>query len=200
MIRFLIILPLTIIALIVAISIYLQPDDLQTCNDQVSLASPCKSTDAIVVISGGDTNARTDEAIDLYKNGWSQTLIFAGAALDKTGPSNAEAMKARAVEAGVPTSAILLDESSETTKENAENTKTIFEDRDIQDVILVTSGYHQRRASLEFSKQVDPITIRNHPVATDHDWSFWWWTTPRGWTLATTELFKIILFHFGVSE
>jgi uncharacterized SAM-binding protein YcdF (DUF218 family) len=199
-IRLLIFVPIVIIALIVGISVYLQPDNLRSCNDQVGTSAPCKPVDAIVAISGGDTNARTDEAIRLYKNGWSDTLVFSGAAKDKTGLSNAEAMKLRAVQADVPVSAIVLDELSETTKQNAENSKAIFDEKNIKSIILVTSGYHQRRASLEFHKYADNVTVMNHPVSSDRDWSWLWWTGPRGWTLAVTEVFKTILFHFGVSQ
>lgn len=200
MIRYLIFFPLLIIAIIIAISIYLQPDDLRGCKEQVSTTAPCQPVDAIVAVSGGDTNARTDEAIRLYKNNWSKTLIFSGAAQDKSGPSNAAAMASRAEIQGVPASAILMDESSDTTVQNAENSGAIFTSHNIKSIILVTSGYHQRRASLEFHKLGSGVKIFNHPVATDQDWSWWWWTNPRGWTLAVTELFKIVLFYFGVSQ
>ncbi|CAN5388457.1 hypothetical protein BH10PAT4_BH10PAT4_2970 [soil metagenome] len=200
MIRFLLIIPGLLIITIIGLSIYLQPNDLRDCSDQPSITLSCQAVDAIVAVSGGDTNERTDAAISLYKNSWAPMLIFSGAAQDKTGPSNAEVMKARAIEQGVPSSVILLDESSETTKQNAENTKTILQSRSIKSVILVTSGYHQRRASLEFNKRADNVTIKNSPVYEDQDWSFWWWTSPRGWSLATTELFKIILFNFGATQ
>lgn len=200
MIRFLLVIPLVIAALIIGISIYLQPNDLATCNDVVGTSDPCQKVDAIVAISGGDTNARTDEAIHMYKNGWSKTLVFSGAAEDKTGLSNAEAMKRRAIQADIPSSAIILDELSETTKQNAENSKTIFDANNIKTIILVTSGYHQRRASLEFHKYAENVTIMNHPVASDQDWSWLWWTGPRGWTLAVTEVFKTLVFNFGVSQ
>ncbi|MFA5172678.1 MAG: YdcF family protein [Sulfuriferula sp.] len=200
MIRFLIIFPLTIAAAIIAMSMYLQPDDLSGCGITPSGNPPCVPVDAIVAVSGGDTNARTDEAIRLFQNGWSKTLIFSGAAQDKSGPSNAAAMRSHAVAAGVPRSAIYLDETAETTKQNAENTQTIFASRGIKSVILVTSGYHQRRASLEFNKRADSVKIMNHPVSADQDWSLWWWINPRGWTLATTELFKIIVFNFEASR
>lgn len=199
MIRFLIVIPLFIIGIIVAISLYLQPNDLASCGDTPSINEPCTATDAIVVISGGDTNARTDEAVKLYKNGWAPTLVLSGAAEDKSGPSNAAAMQARAVASGVPRSAIYLDESSETTKQNAQNVRRIFTTNNINSIILVTSGYHQKRASLEFNSMQSGITIKNHPVASDQDWSMWWWTSPRGWTLAVTELFKIVVFHAGAS-
>jgi uncharacterized SAM-binding protein YcdF (DUF218 family) len=200
MIRGLIIAIVIVIASIIGISIYLQPNDISSCDGTVGSLAPCQPVDAIVAVSGGDTNARTDEAISLYQNGWSDTLIFSGAAQDKSGISNAAAMKQRAISAGVPTSAILLDEYSETTKQNAENTITIFASNNITKVILVTSGYHQRRASLEFNKRAEGVTILNHPVANDQDWSMWWWVTPRGWTLAVSELFKIIAFNFGATR
>lgn len=197
MIRLLIIIPTCVLVLIVGISLYLQPNDLISCNDTVGISEPCQKADAIVAVSGGDTNARTDEAIRMYKNGWADTLIFAGAAMDKSGPSNAAAMQARAVNQGVPNTAILLDEASETTKQNAENANTIFDKRGIKSVILITSGYHQRRASIEFNTRSSDVVIYNHPVASDQDWSFWWWTNPRGWTLAVTELFKIVALQVG---
>jgi uncharacterized SAM-binding protein YcdF (DUF218 family) len=109
-------------------------------------------------------------------------------------------MKVRAVQAGVPTSVIIIDELSETTKQNAENSKIIFDKNDIQSIILVTSGYHQRRASLEFHKYAQDVTIINHSVSSDQDWSWLWWTGSRGWTLAVTEVFKTILFNFGDSQ
>jgi len=200
MIRWLISIPILILVAIIGLSIYLQPDDLKGCKETVGVSESCRKVDAIVAVSGGDTNARTDEAIRLYQNGWAKLLIFSGAAQDKTGPSNASAMRSRAVAAGVPESIIRLDEYSETTRQNAENSQTIFSDLGIKSIILVTSGYHQKRASLEFNRRTDGVKIVNHPVSRDRDWSAWWWTNPRGWSLATGELFKIIVFHFGAGR
>jgi uncharacterized SAM-binding protein YcdF (DUF218 family) len=198
--RNLLIIPIVLIAIIVAISIYLQPNDLATCGDSPSSDSKCQSVDAIVAVSGGDTNARTDEAIKLFQHGWAPLLVFSGAAQDKTGLSNAAAMQKRAILSGVPETAIVLDEAAETTKQNAQNTQTILAKRSISSIILVTSGYHQRRASIEFTKMTTDVTVKNHPVGSDQDWSIWWWTNPRGWTLAVTELFKIVLVQTGVSS
>lgn len=195
MIRSLIIIGISVIVIVIGISLYLQPDDLKDCDVKPGTSTQCQPVDAIVAVSGGDTGARTDEAIALYKNGWSNTLIFSGAAHDKSGPSNAAAMQTRAIAAGVPASAIYLDEYSETTKQNAENTQTIFADRKMKSIILVTSGYHQRRAGLEFNKRASNVEVVNHPVVQDKDWSAWWWATPRGWWLATSELVKVIAFY-----
>lgn len=197
---------LTIIALfllaIVGLSVYLGPDGMRSCGvtpDQSQF--DCQKVDAVVAISGGDTQARTNQAISMYKNGWAAKLIFSGAAADKSGPSNAEAMQNQAIKAGVPSEAILLDETSETTTQNAKNTRELFDKNDIHSVILVTSAYHQRRAGLEFGKRAGTdIRIVNHPVMVDRQWSQWWWVTPGGWYLAISEFFKIIAFYMGGSR
>jgi uncharacterized SAM-binding protein YcdF (DUF218 family) len=195
MIRKLIIFIIIIFAIIVGISAYLQPDDLGSCGEKPSADNNCQSVDAIVAISGGDTSARAESAISLYKNGWSDEIIFSGAADDKTGPSNAAVMKQLAIEAGIPSESIYIDENSETTRQNAENVQMIFAELSVRKAILVTSGYHQRRASLEFNKRTQNVVILNHPVKTDKDWSFWWWATPGGWWLASSELVKIAMFY-----
>ncbi len=199
--KWLIILPLFVVAVIVTLSIYLQPNSFIGCAQVPNETTGCTKADAIVVVSGGDTKARTQAGIDLYKNGWADSLVLSGAAQDKTGPSNAAAMKQQALEAGIPESAIYIDEDAANTQQNAENTKSIFEANNMDDIILVTSGYHQRRASLEFDKRSgDTITIRNAPVLTDHDWGWYWWLTPRGWWLAGSEVVKVIAFHLGATS
>lgn len=194
MIRHLIVTLILFALIVFGIGYYLQLDDMKECDDRPSDKSGCKIVDTIVVISGGDTNARVDEAINLYKKGWSAKLIFSGAAKDKSGPSNAAAMKSRAIADGVPELAIILDEFSESTKQNAVNAQVLFEENSIKSVILVTSPYHQRRASLEFEKHTI-VGIINHPVQSDSDWSTLWWLTPRGWWLAGGEMIKIISFY-----
>lgn len=182
--------------IIAAITMYLGPDDLRSCTTPQA-DGPCSTVDAIVAVSGGDTNARADQAIALYKAGWAPKLIFSGAAADPSGPSNAAAMARRATTAGVPEGSVIVEEFSRTTAENARNTSAFIADHSIQRIILVTSAYHQRRASLEFGSALGQnVLIRNHPVSSDKQWSgFWWWTTKQGWWLAIGELVKIIAYY-----
>jgi uncharacterized SAM-binding protein YcdF (DUF218 family) len=187
--------------LIKGISAYLGPDGLSQCQPYPSTEADCQSVDAIVAISGGDTEARTAEAIDLYKRDWAPLLVFSGAAADKSGPSNAEAMKRQAIAEGIPADKILIDETSETTKQNASNSIALFDQYRIRSVILVTSAYHQRRAGLEFGHRAGmAIKIINHPVMADKQWGPLWWTTPTGWYLTISEMIKIILFYVGVGR
>jgi uncharacterized SAM-binding protein YcdF (DUF218 family) len=109
-------------------------------------------------------------------------------------------MRLDAIKQGVPANAILIEEFSENTSENAEKTRDLLMRYKIQDIILITSGYHQRRASLEFAAYTkgDKILIRNAPT-NDRDWGWWWWLTPRGWILAVGEFIRIVsLYATGV--
>ncbi len=180
---------------------YLAIDDLSLCDNLPTYNGECRKADAIVAISGGNTPERALEAIELFKLGWGDKLIFSGAAKDTSGPSNAEVMKRQAIDAGVDPKDILIETFSQTTKQNATKTSNVFERYGITDVILVTSPYHQRRASLEFETATDnSVILRNHPTTHDEDWSNWWWLTPRGWWLAGGEVVKIIAFYAGQSQ
>jgi uncharacterized SAM-binding protein YcdF (DUF218 family) len=185
-----------IVALVIfGISHYLSPNDLKGCSEAPNAQPACHAADAIVAISGGDTAARAQEAIKLYQNGWAPLLIFSGAAQDKSGPSNAAVMRDMALRAGVSSDNILIEENSQTTRQNAEETRALFDKDSISSVILVTSAYHQRRAELEFQRYFDGVEVRSHPVKQDNQWSAWWWVTPRGWYLALGELAKIAVFY-----
>lgn len=171
MIRFLkvVLLVLIILTLIAAgiffgIGFWLSPQDKLT------------KADAIVAISGGETESRAREAIRLYHEGYAPTLIFSGAALDPHSPSNAAAMQRQALISGVPKKDILLEEDSANTYENAAGVARIVKERQYKSILLVTSPYHQRRASLTFQHELGPdVKIINHST-TDQNWrrSKWW--------------------------
>lgn len=191
---------LIVLAFLIGIAIprYLGPDDIKKCGTHPVATGNCRATDAIITVSGGDTIARTSEAVKLYKNGWAPLMIFSGAAADTSGPSNAKAMKRFAVANGVPESAIVIEEFSQTTAENAVNTSIFVNQKGLGRVLLVTSAYHQRRAKLEFGIRLgEKVAIINHPVAHDTQWDEKWWLTSTGWQLAIGELFKIMLFHIN---
>jgi uncharacterized SAM-binding protein YcdF (DUF218 family) len=180
------------LVLTVGLPLYLGPDDIAGC-DAPTGTGACTRVDAIIAISGGDTSSRTNEAVKLYKAGWSDMLIFSGAAADLSGPSNAAAMKKMAIDQGVKADDILIEEYSMNTAENAKNTSKVVEQYGLKKVMLVTSVYHQRRASIEFHKWLGGgVQIVNHPTTNDNQWSNWWWATPYGWILGISEVIKII--------
>lgn len=184
------------IVLVSGITLFLGPNDLRRCGVGPSNSANCAAADAIVAVSGGDTNARVDAAIENYRNGWAPLLIFSGAAQDPSAPSNAQAMKDRAIAQGVPSDDVVIEEFARNTSENATNTSAFINKRNLTRIILVTSAYHQRRANLEFGARLGPsVQIINAPVSGDRQWSGYWWVTPGGWWLAIGEIVKIIAYY-----
>lgn len=192
---FLLILPIVLfVGAVIGVNKTLTINDLADCDavpSAVELA--CAPADAIVVISGGDTQARTREAIWLYQNDWAPLLIMSGAAEDATGLSNAAAMRNQSTEAGVLQGAIVLDEQARDTAGNAAGVEAIARDRSLSRVIVVTSPYHQRRAALEFTKALGPgVTVLSHSTPDDRYWNpEFWWLNPFSWYLAISELVKV---------
>lgn len=154
--------------------------------------------DAIVAISGGETTSRTLGAIKLYDEGYAPTIIFSGAAQDPKSVSNAAAMRKIALETGVPVSSILLEEDSVDTYENAQNVARIVKQNNISSIILVTSPYHQRRASIEFKRALGGnVKIINHSTS-DENWRrSAWWKNNYSLNLTLSELQKVIFLYIS---
>lgn len=151
-----------------------------------------EKADAIVVVSGGDTNKRTDEGVDLWKRGYAPKLFFSGAAADN-GTSNAAVMRQRASNAGVPADATIIEEKSRTTRENAENLVTLFQAQGIKKAILVSSPYHTRRVKITFQKVFGKGYIFTVHPAKDSRWAkSGWWKQPDTFYLTMSELWKTL--------
>ncbi|HUQ41590.1 MAG TPA: YdcF family protein [Candidatus Limnocylindrales bacterium] len=158
----------------------------------LAVSDPLAKSDVIVAISG-DSGPRTATAVELWKDGFAPFILFSGASLDPESVSSAEIMKREAVRMGVPADAILLEPLSATTEENATRTATLMNERGLRTAILVTSPYHQRRASLLFSRAFEPagLTFRNHP-ADDPNWDpDRWWLHRASRALTIVELAKL---------
>lgn len=125
------------------------------------------SYDAIVVLAGGVLPAgsirptdeltdfsrhRTACGADLYIQGMAPRLLLSGgdALIGRRGPKEADVMKRWAMRLGVPEPAILLEDRSRTTYENAVETRRILGPASI---ILVSSASHMPRAVALFAKQ-----------------------------------------------
>lgn len=171
-----------VLAALFAVGSYIAPQD------------ELKPANAIIAVSGGDTKARTQEAVKLYQEDWAPLLIFSGAASDPESISNAQAMKEIAVDQGVPPDVVAIEEFSRNTQENAGEVGTIIDALRHKTVILVTSPYHQRRTYLEFQERLGgDVEIINHS-APDKNWSRQdWWTNANGWYLTLTEVPKTLI-------
>ncbi|HEY8009612.1 MAG TPA: YdcF family protein [Rudaea sp.] len=145
-------------------------------------ASDYPVVDAIVVLGGGIQGGRkgwrvgphlltgADRAwfgAQLYRAGRAPVLILSGgnSGWSTTDEPEAEAMEAFENDLGVPASAVLLEDRSRNTEENAQYTKQLMAEHRITKILLVTSAAHMPRALALFRAQgVDAI-----PAPTDFD-------------------------------
>ncbi len=146
----------------------------------VRRAEALADADAIVLLSGSikpirgnmvypdlsDSADRIWHAARLYHAGKAPLIIVSGGNVwgSRKWPSKASAMRMLLDALGVPDDAIVVEGSSRNTRQNALSTKKLAAGRGIERVLLVTSGWHLRRAEAAFRHMgLDVI-----PAATDY--------------------------------
>lgn len=159
-----------------------------------------KPADVIVILAGEETE-RVEYGVTLFREGWARKdrIILAG------GPlvwkyTWASLMKEHAMSLGVPKEAILLEDKSITTEEDAKYTKEILNKHGYKSCILVTSPYHSTRATKIFRKIMgDKITVISAPSI--QSWFSFdeWWKRERDRAMVFNEYSKFIwLWIFGI--
>jgi uncharacterized SAM-binding protein YcdF (DUF218 family) len=150
---------------------------------------PPEVVDAVVVLAGDPSYERTTYAAGLVLAGQAKWLVVTGG---EPGPGDSAAsLRARAIALGVPPSAILSEESSSGTWESLVNLRPVLERAGIRSVALVTSPYHQRRAS-RVARRVWPVM---RVVCRPARPSFWspegWWRSSRSRRVVLNEWLKL---------
>jgi uncharacterized SAM-binding protein YcdF (DUF218 family) len=125
--------------------------------------------DAIVVLgsymaSDGTLSAaslqRAVHGIQLYRRGLAPLLVMTGA---REGPwVEAEVRAQLARDFGVPASALLTEPGGRTTREEARRVRELLQPRGAGHILLVTSGDHMLRASVQFQRE--GFTVSPAPV------------------------------------
>lgn len=161
-----------------------------------------KPADVIVVLAGEETE-RVEYGVKLFKAGWARKdkMVLAG------GPlvwkyTWASLMKEHAMYLGVPKRAILLEDKSRNTEEDARFTKEILNKYRYKSCILITSPYHSRRATKIFRKIMgDKIIVISAP--SEKSWFSFdeWWKRRRDRSTVLNEYSKFIwLWIFGLKD
>ncbi len=111
--------------------------------------------DVIVVLGGGTTGTsrRTLHAAALYHDGIAPVIICTGARLGESRVTEAGICARTALRAGVPENAILREEISRSTEENAIQTTAIMRAHGWDTVVVVSDDYHLWRTQLLFDAQ-----------------------------------------------
>lgn len=158
-----------------------------------------RRADVIVALSGDTKGARAAAAASLYHAGLAPAIIFSGASEDPNSVSSAALMARAAMALGVPPDAILLEESARTTEDNAQFVRELMRAMNFRSALLVTSGYHQRRAAVTFARAFAGTGTRFANVpADDPDWDpVLWWLHPDQRDLTLREIGKLALAYLN---
>ena len=100
--------------------------------------------------AGRALRERTLHAVELYHRGFAPIVIFSGGVGDNP-PSEAQVAATLATKRGVPKSAIILENASHSTWQNARNVARLCHARGWKRVIVVSDSYHLWRAKRNFA-------------------------------------------------
>jgi uncharacterized SAM-binding protein YcdF (DUF218 family)/glycosyltransferase involved in cell wall biosynthesis len=140
--------------------------------EPLRIVDPPRASDAIVVFAGGvgesgraggGVQERIAKAVELYHEGVAPNLVISSGYVFTL--REAEVMKAIAAANGVPSSAIVLEESAADTYQNVVFTHRILTDRKWRRIALVSSPYHMRRALMTWRKVAPEIEVIATPPA-----------------------------------
>lgn len=155
--------------------------------------SAAKTHDVGIILTGGTTNDnklpkeniflgksadRIGQALELYKRGKIKQILISGGEISIMGKSHKREVEEIAkylIISGVPKENIFLETYSQNTRENALNCSKILKKHfSKQSYLLITSGFHLRRASACFEKvgiKVDTFGANY----LSHERSYYWY-------------------------
>jgi uncharacterized SAM-binding protein YcdF (DUF218 family) len=129
----------------------------QTVWDYHKLNHQLEKADAILVLCSHDERV-AERSAELFHDGWAPLVIFSGGsgAITKQlwSEPEAEVFARIAIERGVPSDKILIENRSSNTGENIRFTKQLLADRglELQKFIIVQKPYMERRSYATFKK------------------------------------------------
>ncbi len=103
----------------------------------------------------------------------------------------------QALKMGVPSEALLVEDESLHTRENAEYVLKLLKEHNLHSIILVTSPFHQLRTYLTFAKVLFPhgIEILNHYADADEWHPATWFLSKEHRELVKSETKRIKLYR-----
>ncbi len=137
-----------VIGTLVYMLVYADPDPIPRAAAIVVLSGP----GAIEPLPVDDTRDRVDRGVALWKAGRAPVLVMSGAGATKTetGLPDSHGMKAYALGLGVPEEAIVEEDRSYSTLQNAWFTAALDRIDPAEKLIVVTHRYHLPRAWASF--------------------------------------------------
>lgn len=152
--------------------------DREKCIAIIDNDSLMKS-DAIVLLEG-DGLHRYQKAVSLYNEGWADKIIFSGGIIDyEYGSFPYSDVVPHILATGVPAKAIIHENKSLSTKEQAIEVLKMASINNWNRLILVASHEHQYRAYMTFLRQV--LDLRNGLILFNSPARNLEWFCDSGW-------------------
>jgi uncharacterized SAM-binding protein YcdF (DUF218 family) len=170
---------------------------LSFIGDFLIVEDELQPSDVIHVIAGPDY--RSDYAIQLYKEGYARQIFFTGTWCAIHQVNHSEHGRDRALEQGVPSSAIAIDGTEiETTYSEAVRLKEYISasPTPIHSIIIVSDPYHMRRARWAYRKVLgDQIILQMAPVPFEQlPYPRHWWTDWESRKMVRDEYVKTVFY------
>ena len=154
---------------------------------------PLTKADVIVLLEG-DGYARLPHAIRLYQEGWASKIMVSGDADNEAyGSFPAHKLVVKLYKMGIAPADIIIEENSQSTKEQAINIIELAKKSDWKKIILIASHYHQPRAFLTFLKAMRDAEVKLHIINAPARELSWFERNPWGrrFDLLDAEMEKI---------
>ena len=91
---------------------------------------------------------RINHAVDLYNDGYVETIIMTGGVGEGNIRSEADIAREYAEQQGISAESIYIEENSKITDENLRNAKAIMNEHDLDTALIVSDPLHMKRAML----------------------------------------------------
>lgn len=144
--------------------------------------------DAIVVLAGG--KGRVDEGVRLYRERKGNWLFFIG-----VDPAVRRSDLYRPRPGDPSAEGVILENASRNTLENAIFGRDVIMRKEVRSIILITSRYHMKRASILLRNALPKdVAIYAYPVDS-HNLKEAWWSHGGSFHLLFTEFYKYCMFR-----
>jgi uncharacterized SAM-binding protein YcdF (DUF218 family) len=194
-------LAILMIAIVLAGMIFLSSIEpvLSFVGDFLIVKDELNTADLIHVIAGPDY--RSDYAIQLYKEGYAKLIFFTGTWCPIHKVNHSDHGKERAIEQGVPSSAIVIDGAEiATTYSEAVRLKEYISKSPIpiHSIIIVSDPYHMRRARWAYKKVLgEQIIVQMAPVPFEQlPYPPRWWSYWESRDMVRDEYVKTVFYLF----
>jgi uncharacterized SAM-binding protein YcdF (DUF218 family) len=159
-----------VIGLVVAYLLVFQTNLMWHVAQPLRMSSPPGPADAIVVFAGGvgetgkaggGSQERLDEAVLLRRLGYARYIVISSGYVYSF--KEAQSMRDQAVAQGVPAGDVVLEERATNTYQNVTYVNDILRDHHWKSILLVSSPYHMKRATMVWHKLAAEISVTPTP-------------------------------------